>query len=64
MNTLIDHPAQCQMLRDNPALAPSATEEILRWPSPVMYVRRSTMRDTERRGQRIMAGDKVGRGSL
>ena len=59
MNTLIDHPAQYQMLRDNPALVPSATEEILRWASPVMYFRRNLMRDTELRGQRIMAGDKI-----
>jgi len=59
MNTLIDHPAQCQMLRDNPALVPSATEEILRWASPVMYFRRNLMRDTELRGRRIMAGDKI-----
>jgi cholest-4-en-3-one 26-monooxygenase len=59
MNTLIDHPAQYQMLRDNLALVPSATEEILRWASPVMYFRRNVMRDTELRGQRIMAGDKI-----
>jgi cytochrome P450 len=59
MNTLIDHRAQYQMLRDSPALVPSATEEILRRASPVMYFRRNMMRDTERRGQRIMAGDKI-----
>jgi cholest-4-en-3-one 26-monooxygenase len=59
MNTLIDHRAQYQMLRENPALVPSATEEILRWASPVMYFRRNVMRDTELRGQQIKAGDKI-----
>jgi cholest-4-en-3-one 26-monooxygenase len=59
MNTLIDHPAQYQMLHDNPALVPSATEEILRWASSVMYIRNNVMHDTELRGQRIMADDKI-----
>jgi cholest-4-en-3-one 26-monooxygenase len=60
MHTLIDHPDQYRMLSENPALVPSATEEILRWASPVMYFRRNVMRDTEVRGQRIKAGDKIG----
>jgi len=47
------------MLAENPSLVPSATEEILRWASPVMYFRRNVTRDTEVRGQRIKAGDKV-----
>jgi cholest-4-en-3-one 26-monooxygenase len=60
MHTLIDHPDQYRMLSENPALVPSATEEILRWASPVMYFRRNVMRDTEVGGQQIKAGDKVG----
>lgn len=59
VNTLIDHPDQYRMLAENPALVPSATEEILRWASPVMYFRRNVTRDTEVRGQPIKAGDKV-----
>ncbi len=59
VNTLIDHPDQYRLLADNAALVPSATEEILRWASPVMYFRRNVTRDTEVRGQPIKAGDKV-----
>ena len=45
--TLIQHPEQYRMLVDDPALVPAATEEILRWASPVMYFRRNVTRDTE-----------------
>ena len=38
---------------------PGATEEILRWASPVMYFRRNVTKDTELRGETIKAGDKV-----
>ena len=36
-----------------------ATEEIVRWASPVMYFRRNVTTDTELRGQTIKDGDKV-----
>jgi len=60
MHALIDYPDQYRMLVENPALVPSATEEILRWASPVMYFRRNVTRDTEVRRQKITAGDKIG----
>jgi len=56
---LIEHPRQYQMLVDNPSLVPAATEEILRWASPVMYFRRNVTRDVKLRGQQLKAGDKV-----
>ncbi len=59
MNALIDHQDQYRMLVDDRALVPSATEEILRWASPVMYFRRNVTRDTELGGQRLKAGDKA-----
>lgn len=37
----------------------SAVEEIVRWASPVIYMRRTTTRDVEVGGVRIPAGDKV-----
>ena len=43
----------------DPSLVNSATEEILRWASPVMFFRRNVTKDTELRGQKIKAGDKV-----
>jgi cholest-4-en-3-one 26-monooxygenase len=59
MYALIENPDQFAMLTDNPALMPSATEEILRWASPVMFFRRNVTRDTTMRGQKFKAGDKV-----
>jgi cholest-4-en-3-one 26-monooxygenase len=54
-----DFPEQYQLLVEDPTRAPSATEEIVRWASPVMYFRRNVTRDTELRGQQLKAGDKV-----
>ena len=39
--------------------APSAVEEIVRWASPVVYMRRTTTRDVEVSGVKIAAGEKV-----
>jgi cholest-4-en-3-one 26-monooxygenase len=59
MLAFLEHPDQYQLLVDDRSLAGSATEEIVRWASPVMYFRRNVTLDTEIRGQRIAAGDKV-----
>jgi methyl-branched lipid omega-hydroxylase len=40
-------------------VAPTAVEEIVRWASPVAYMRRTTTRDVELGGARMAAGDKV-----
>ena len=57
--TMIEHPDQYRLLRQNPELVPSATEEILRWASPVMYFRRNITRDTTLAGQPLKAGEKI-----
>jgi cholest-4-en-3-one 26-monooxygenase len=54
-----DFPEQYQLLVEDPSRAQSATEEIVRWASPVMYFRRNVTRDTELRGQKLEEGDKV-----
>jgi cytochrome P450 len=59
MLALMQHPEQLELLREQPDLIPTATEEILRWASPVMHFRRTATHDTELRGQAIAAGDKV-----
>ncbi|MGH2685648.1 MAG: cytochrome P450 [Actinomycetota bacterium] len=59
MAALLDHPEQYQMLVDDPSLVGSATEEILRWASPVMYFRRNVTEDMEFKGHEIKEGDKV-----
>ena len=41
------------------SLLPSATEEILRYVSPVISMRRTATRDTEIGGQKIAENDKV-----
>ncbi len=40
-------------------LAPTAVEEIVRWASPVVYMRRTLTRDFELSGVKMAAGDKV-----
>jgi cholest-4-en-3-one 26-monooxygenase len=60
MKAFLDHPDQYALLVEDPAgRIDGATEEILRWASPVMYFRRNVMRDTELRGQELHTGDKV-----
>jgi cholest-4-en-3-one 26-monooxygenase len=60
LNAFLEHPDEYDKLVQDPAgLIAGATEEILRWASPVMYFRRNVTRDTELRGRKIAAGDKV-----
>jgi methyl-branched lipid omega-hydroxylase len=40
-------------------MAPTAVEEIVRWASPVAYMRRTTTRETELGGAKLEAGAKV-----
>jgi cholest-4-en-3-one 26-monooxygenase len=49
-----------KLVQDPEGLVASATEEILRWASPVMCLRRNVTSDTELRGHALKAGDKVG----
>ena len=56
---LCEHPRQMERLCADPQLIPSATEEILRWVSPVIQFRRTATRDTEIAGRPIREGDKV-----
>ena len=57
---LMEHPAQLAWLRDDlDSRLPTAREELLRWTSPVIYMRRTARRDVELGGQTIAAGDKV-----
>ncbi len=58
LSYLAQHPEQQQKLRDNPALIPSAIEEMLRWETPVVGVARFATEDTE------LAGCPIKKGSL
>lgn len=44
---------------DFATVAPTAVEEIVRWGSPVVYMRRTATRDVELSGVKISQGDKV-----
>jgi cytochrome P450 len=56
---LVRHPDAYRWLRAEPALLPSAIEELLRVHPPVLTFRRTAARDVELRGKRIARGDKV-----
>ncbi|MEZ5557815.1 MAG: cytochrome P450 [Pseudomonadales bacterium] len=59
LHALLEHPDQLARLRADPSLIPAAREELLRFVSPVIYMRRTALKDTEIAGQAIRAGDKV-----
>jgi cytochrome P450 len=64
MHALFEHRDQLDALqaslRNDPQFNLNhAIEELLRWTSPVIYMRRTATRDTSISGQRIAAGDKV-----
>jgi cytochrome P450 len=44
---------------DFDAVAPTAVEEIVRWGSPIIFMRRNLTEDVEMRGVQMRAGDKV-----
>jgi cholest-4-en-3-one 26-monooxygenase len=56
---LLEHPEQRDRLIGDPALVPTAVEEILRWVSPVIYFRRTATADTTVNDQAIAEGQKV-----
>ena len=60
MNAFLEHPDQYALLVSDPQrYIAGATEEILRWASPVLYFRRNALKDFELRGRTIRAGDKI-----
>ncbi|MFT3854036.1 MAG: cytochrome P450 [Ilumatobacteraceae bacterium] len=57
---LFDHPDQrARLMADLDGLLPTAIEEMLRYSTPVVNFRRTAMADTELRGTKIAAGDKL-----
>jgi cytochrome P450 len=56
---LLEFPDEMRRLREDPALAQGAADEMLRWATPVHHFRRTTTRDTELADVRIPAGAKV-----
>jgi cytochrome P450 len=56
---LHQHPEEMAKLRANPALIDSLVPEIIRWQTPLAYMRRTATQDTELGGKQIRKGDKL-----
>ncbi|WP_417531308.1 cytochrome P450 [Marinobacter lipolyticus] len=52
-------PQEFDKLNANPALIPSMVSEIIRWQTPLAYMRRVAKQDVELNGETIRKGDKV-----
>lgn len=52
-------PEQFAKLRANPALIPALVSETIRWQTPLAYMRRTALQDTELGGKTISKGDKL-----
>ena len=48
-----------EKLKQNPSLVPNMVSEIIRWQTPLAYMRRVAKQDVELNGQTIKKGDKV-----
>jgi cytochrome P450 len=53
------HPDEYRKLHENPGLIPSLVPEVIRWQTPVLYMRRTATKDAELGGKHIREGDKV-----
>ncbi len=56
---LNENPAEYAKLRANPGLIPNMVSEIIRWQTPLAYMRRTAKVDTVLGGKQIRKGDKV-----
>ncbi len=59
MRLLMEHPDQLQYLVDNPDKIPNACEEMLRYNTAFILMRRTAMEDVELGGRQIKKGDKI-----
>jgi cytochrome P450 len=59
MLAFLEHPEQWRRLVEDPALLPTAVEEVLRWTSTPTHILRTAARPAEIRGRRIEVGDLV-----
>ncbi|MCB1693201.1 MAG: cytochrome P450 [Pseudomonadales bacterium] len=56
---LNQNPAEYAKLKANPDLIPKMVPEIIRYQTPLAYMRRTALEDTELRGKQIKKGDRV-----
>jgi cytochrome P450 len=59
MLAFLEHPAEWHAISEEPALLPSAVEEVLRWTSTATHILRTATRPIVIRDRQIAAGDRV-----
>jgi cytochrome P450 len=59
LHALIEHPGELASLRDDPALLPTAADEMIRWVTPVKEFMRTASADAEVGGITIKEGEAV-----
>jgi cytochrome P450 len=59
LHALIEHPDELARLRDDPALLPTATDEMIRWVTPVKEFMRTATADTQVGDVPIKQGESV-----
>ena len=59
MLALNQFPGEFIKLKENPDLIPNMVSEIIRWQTPLAYMRRIAKQDVELNGETIRKGDKV-----
>ncbi|MBL4679406.1 MAG: cytochrome P450 [Pseudomonadales bacterium] len=56
---LNENPAEYEKLRNDASVIPNMVAEIIRWQTPLAYMRRTALIDTELGGKQIKAGDRL-----
>lgn len=59
IKAFMDNPEQLEKLHGDPELIPGAVEEVIRFATPVLHMRRTTTQDTVLDGVALAEGDKV-----
>jgi cytochrome P450 len=59
MQALLENPDQLAKLCNDPSLARSTVEEIVRWSTPVNYMKRILLQDVELHGTKLRAGEEL-----
>lgn len=59
MQALLENPDQMQKLCANPEAVKSTVEEIIRWTSPVNYMKRHLLQDVELGGVKMRSGEDL-----
>ena len=59
LKAFVDHPEQLARLSKDPELLRTAVEEVVRWTTPVNYMKRTALVDTELGGKQIRAGQRL-----